>query len=143
MHKLQKGFTLLELMVVIAIIGILASVAAVSFNSARSKATDAKIIANAEAAQKAISLHFIDTETYPADVTGVTAAKDNVPVPVANTLNPYLSKMGSGNWIKSTSKWTAVKEFANDQKKVDDTCVATTQLEITFTANGGSSYACI
>ncbi|GEM_PF-2732688 len=138
MKKFQKGFTLLELMVVIAIIGILASVAAVSFNSARSKAKDAKIIADAEAVQKAIGLNFIDSEAYPA--ADVPAGS----VPAA-PLNNYLAKMGtSGGYKFATKTWEAATAFVNDQTKIDPSCVAgsTKKLRITFQTNGGSAYDC-
>lgn len=65
-----KGFTLVELLVVISIIGFLATLAVTSLGSGRLKARDARRIANIKQIQTALELYFSDANDYP---TGVTA----------------------------------------------------------------------
>lgn len=74
-HKHSRGFTLVELLVVIAIIGILASVVLVSLNSARSKARDARRIADLHQVSLALENSYDANQAYPTqDVTNVIPA---------------------------------------------------------------------
>jgi type II secretion system protein G len=65
----KAGFTLIELMVVIAIIGILASIVTVSLVSARAKGRDAKRIADIRTVQLALEQFYNDNGYYPTTLT--------------------------------------------------------------------------
>lgn len=60
-----SGFTLLELLVVLAIIGVLATVVLASLNSSREKANNAAILSQINEYQKAIELVYADLGYYP------------------------------------------------------------------------------
>jgi len=54
----QKGFTLVELMVVIAIIGILSAIILANFTTARSKSRDGQRISDISQIQYALAAYF-------------------------------------------------------------------------------------
>lgn len=66
----KKGFTLIELMVVIAIIGLLSSILLVSLKNARAKARDARRISDIETLIKAIEMYATDHGSYPGEGDG-------------------------------------------------------------------------
>lgn len=72
-----KGFTLVELLVVISIIGLLSTLAVVSLGSARSRARDARRISDIKQIQTALELHFADQGIYPVEATAITLGVDN------------------------------------------------------------------
>lgn len=69
MLKNKKGFTIIELLIVIAIIGLLATISIVALNGARQKGRDAKRVGDIRQLQTALELYFNDQNSYPV-VTG-------------------------------------------------------------------------
>ncbi len=76
MQRNQRGFTLVELLVAVGIIGVLASITAVSVGSARGKARDARRIADVKSVQNSLELYFNNLEKYPTTAAEVTIARD-------------------------------------------------------------------
>ncbi len=66
MKKLQKGFTLIELMIVVAIIAILAAGGAPKFGQQIKKAKDAKGIQIVGNWRSALTMKYADDQVYPA-----------------------------------------------------------------------------
>lgn len=65
MKKIQKAFTLLELLVVIGIIGILLSMITVSFTNAQKQSRDARRKQDAVAIQNAMEQYYSSNTTDP------------------------------------------------------------------------------
>jgi general secretion pathway protein G len=68
----KKGFTLIELMVVIALIGILSSVILASLTTVKERNRDAKRVSDIREIEKALSLYQISNNSFPvpADPSG-------------------------------------------------------------------------
>ncbi len=69
----ERGFTLVELMIVIAVIGILAAIATPFFSAYRKRAYNAMALADAEAAFRACNAFFVDHPDENFDPNSATA----------------------------------------------------------------------
>jgi type IV pilus assembly protein PilA len=69
--KKDEGFTLIELMIVIAIIGILAAIAIPQFSAYRKRSYNAAAEADLRNAATAQEAYFVDFSTYTTDISAL------------------------------------------------------------------------
>jgi general secretion pathway protein G len=90
-HRRARGFTLLELLVVIVIIGLLAGYVAPRYFSQVGKSEVQVAKAQIEAFGKALDQYRLDTRRYPTPEQGL-AALVTKPADEPNWAGPYLKK---------------------------------------------------
>ncbi|MBI1174513.1 MAG: prepilin-type N-terminal cleavage/methylation domain-containing protein [Sideroxydans sp.] len=83
MKQVQKGFTLIELMIVVAIIGILAAVAIPAYSNYTKKAKFTEVTQATNALKLALDTCYSDT----TDFTQCTAGSNGVPYNISGTAN--------------------------------------------------------
>ncbi|EPI7923374.1 pilin, partial [Neisseria gonorrhoeae] len=74
MNTLQKGFTLIELMIVIAIVGILAAVALPAYQDYTARAQVSEAILLAEGQKSAVTEYYLNNGEWPANNTSAGVA---------------------------------------------------------------------
>jgi general secretion pathway protein G len=99
--KNARGFTLLELLVVVAIIGLLVAYVGPRYVSQIGKSETAAARAQIEALAKALDTFRLDTGHYPSAVQGLAALRER-PTGLMKWNGPYLQKdVPADPWGKS------------------------------------------
>ncbi|HFA8764608.1 TPA: pilin, partial [Neisseria gonorrhoeae] len=80
MNTLQKGFTLIELMIVIAIVGILAAVALPAYQDYTARAQVSEAILLAEGQKSAVTEYYLNNGEWPENNgdAGVASPADKI-----------------------------------------------------------------
>lgn len=98
----QRGFTLIEMMIVVAIIAILAAILIPNFTHARQQAATAACEANLKEIATALELYYTDHQSYPI------GPKQQI-TPTTNPLSGYLNQVpedpaaGAGKYYEFTA----------------------------------------
>ncbi|HEZ5453253.1 TPA: pilin [Neisseria meningitidis] len=109
MNTLQKGFTLIELMIVIAIVGILAAVALPAYQDYTARAQVSEAILLAEGQKSAVTEYYLNHGTWPKNNTSAGVASSSTikgkyvqSVTVANgVITAQMASSNVNNEIKS------------------------------------------
>ncbi|MBH6308387.1 pilin [Neisseria meningitidis] len=78
MNTLQKGFTLIELMIVIAIVGILAAVALPAYQDYTARAQVSEAILLAEGQKSAVTEYYLNHGEWPSNNTSAGVASTDI-----------------------------------------------------------------
>lgn len=111
---LQQGFTLIEVMVVVVILGILAAIIVPKIMSRPEQARLVKVKQDILAIQSGLDLYKLDNGFYPATDQGLEALvkKPNTPpVPINWKSDGYLQEV-------PLDPWGEAYQYANDDEKL-------------------------
>ena len=131
-NKSAKGFTLIELMIVVAIIGILAAIALPAYQDYTKKAKFAEVVSTVGAARTAIELCF-QTE---ADLNVCDAGYRGIPAAVVTGTYTNLDTMGITDGVI-----TAIGTAGVDSANLIVTPTGTTTL--TWTTTSTTTPSCL
>ena len=95
------GYTLLEIMVVVFILGLLATLVAPKILGRTEDARRTKAIADMKAIEQALNLYRLDTGTYPTTAQGIDALvhkPETPPVPRGWKADGYLERVPLDPW---------------------------------------------
>ena len=97
-RRKRQGFTLVELMVVIVIIGLLATVVAINVLPSQDRAMVGKARADISVLEQAIETYRLDNLTFPDDLNALTTAPANLAQPERYRQGGYIRRLPEDPW---------------------------------------------
>ncbi len=100
---MKKAFTLIELLIVVAIIGILAAIAVPNFLNAQIRAKVARVVAEEKGLCNAYLMYRLDNNDFPPHIDGHPAQHKFVTTPIAYYSNSVMDPFQEGLTTKNIS----------------------------------------
>ncbi|MBX4210736.1 prepilin-type N-terminal cleavage/methylation domain-containing protein [Candidatus Parcubacteria bacterium] len=157
--KTKKGFTLMELLIVIAIIGVLSAIVLASLRLAKSRGSDAAVQSTLASIRSQAEIYFDSNANYgdviatgecPSSGTSIFAADDTIKNQLASVVTTgggLVSCMTDSPASGNATKWAIAAQLKSDPLKawcVDSNGVSTvrdlsdtTQAELDSKVSGG------
>jgi type IV pilus assembly protein PilA len=120
MKHVQKGFTLIELMIVVAIIGILAAIALPAYQQYTKKAKFTEVVQATQAAKVAVEVCAQDTN----DMTTCVGGSNGIPANIASGASTYANSVTTAG-VSATVGTITVVPVATGGILATDTYVLT------------------
>ena len=118
--KSKQGFTLLELLIVIAIIGLLTAIILVAVDASKAKARDVGRATQLQEFMKALELYYIEHGVYPAD--GVADAGAAIPLIQGGGVGNALAASGYLSFVPPDPEYSLNNGYlycaSNDRKSI-------------------------
>ncbi len=124
----QRGFTLLELLVVCAIIGILATAAVANYRRSIVKAKEAVLEQDLYTMRTLINQYFADKGKYPSDLQGLVESH-------------YLQKIPKDPFTDSSETWVTEQAEMDEADITTEPGIANVKSGAEGTSLDGKSYS--
>lgn len=128
----HRGFTLIELMIVVAIIGILAAVAIPAYQDYNARAQASEGVTLAAALKGPLAEHLATRHVWPATVSDVTT----------NTVGTYVESLALQNAVNPTGTTPASVEVVVTYRSTGINHNLMGKTMILSTADGGATWSC-
>ncbi|OIQ77726.1 fimbrial protein precursor [mine drainage metagenome] len=135
--QLQQGFTLIELMIVVAIIGILAAIAIPAYQDYTIRAQVTEGLSLMDGAKTTVAAFYTDRGIFPAQNASAGLAVDTT------ITGNYVSKVAAAQIGNGASQGSITATYSNTAPQKANQAINNDTLVLTGTANAGSiSWTC-